>query len=83
MRENKITMSSRGVRGTTKKIDGINDCLKKRIELLNLMCVYHAPYIFFIMLITIFIVFAFIKSKNKFIFKCHTQKKNKQTNFNA
>ena len=33
-------MSCKGVRGTTKKIDGINDCLKKRIELLNLMCVY-------------------------------------------
>ena len=27
--ENKITMSCKGVRGTTKKIDGINDCLKK------------------------------------------------------
>ena len=28
--ENKITMSCKGVRGTTKKIDGINDCLKKK-----------------------------------------------------
>ena len=27
--ENKIAMSCKGVRGTTKKIDGINDCLKK------------------------------------------------------